>query len=558
MNTFKLAFASACLLPAALVVSGGCGSKDDRNGGAKPLATSSTTTTSTSSSVGGGGGAGAGVPGCDDSGSAGGAGGAAPEGTQRLGLRAEPRPDDEATILALGGTPFPEGDPDHEAKNAFLRVELGLGEESGKTTSLRLDHRVHGLSDEGWPDDYDAWTVGNDRRLLLSIPSLDKLGEVASYCEVAGTPAFDEAIASAAARIKTFVDDNVKHELYLAWGHDLFVRDGRPRLVALNSVTFNDTPDKVVVETREGVGVTCVFPKDSELVFTSPDGTDSIKAIAFEAGKVGDNDVYVSAPTGTVEPGWVLRYQDPTALAASYVASFKKVRSAMEAAWGTWSGKSKIRWTWAVPHDLAPSFDAVYPGDDEVDVIGVDAFNPHRLGSGAAWRELDAMLAGARTFAAAHGGKKLLVSAAASLDGFVSKTTEAAEPGPNVGVAVEPLLEAVATGTEIFFFDDAGRPLAKGTTAGPATSGSQTLPLDMLDAPVPAGAATLVRQPTQNKAVWLDNARKFVGDCAPEVLGVIYRTGGPFGFWLDQGPQSAPDVLGSFRGFALDPHFAGK
>jgi hypothetical protein len=168
------------------------------------------------------------------------------------------------------------------------------------------------------------------------------------------------------------------------------------------------------------------------------------------------------------------------------------------------------------------------------------------------------MLTGVRTFAASHGDKEVLVASTAALDGIVVKTTAPALGADKVGVEVEALPELVTVGTDVYFFEASGKTLAKGTVATTAIAGTKMLALDTLDNDVPAGSIVLVRQPAKNKAKWIDNARTFVGSCAPDVTGVIWRTGLPLGYWLDQGPEAAPDVLGAFRTWALDPHFAGQ
>jgi hypothetical protein len=532
----------------------GCGSDREDDSKPKPFTSTSASSANSTSASSGTSGSGAGLPECDGSGGAGG-GETAPGSS--LGLRTEPRGDDEAVIKALGGTPFPEADPDRATKNAYLRVELGIGTETGKTTKLHLDPQFRSLSDDDWPTSYDAWTVGNKRKLVLSVAPRDKQGEGVSFCELASTANFDAAVTAAAGRLKPFVDDYVDEELFLAWGHEPLYPDPRPRLVAKNGVTFSGTPNKIVVETREGVGVVCAFPKGTELIFRSPDGLSEVKTIAFEAGKLGDYDIYVNASFGKVEPGWTLRYQTPNEVAASYVASFKKARAAMTQAWGGWSGKSKVRFTWIVPYDLGSSLDALYPGDDQVDVVGVEAINPWGNSPGAPWRELGEMLLGARTFASAHGNKPVLVTATGSLDGVVVRTTAPAAAGDKAGVSMQALPETAPVGTEVFFFDGLGKPLAKGTIGTLAVAGTTTLALDTLDAPVPADSLALVRVPTRNKSFWIQNARTFLKQCAPDVKGVIWRTGFPFGYWLDQGPDAAPDVLDAFRSWAIDPYFGG-
>lgn len=553
MTSRTLVVRSLWFAPVLAAVWFGCGSgRDDGNTKPKPLtaaASSSAGMGASSSSSGGGS-----VPGCDGEGGAG--GGEVTPGAA-LGLRTEPRGDDAAVITARGGTPYPASDPDRDAKNAYLRVELGLGTAVGQTTKLHLDHQFHSLSSAKWPTSYDAWTVGNQRELVISVASRDANDEGVSFCEIASTTNFDKEIAGAAARLKPFVDDYVKGSLDLAWGHEALPADPRPRLVAKNGVTFSGTPNKIVVETREGVGVVCAFPKGTELVFTSPDGLSEVKTLAFEDGKVGDLDIYVNGSSGKVEPGWTLRYQTPNEIAASYIASYKKVRAKMQEAWGSWSGKSKVRFTWIVPHDLGASFNALYPGDAEVDVVGVEAMNGWGAIPGASWRELSDMLPDVRAFAAAHGGKPILLTAIGSQDGLVSKTTAPAVAGDKAGVAVEALTELVPVGTEVFFFDSAGKAVAKGTVQTLAVAGSKLLALDTLDANVPIDTTVLIRIPTRNKSMWIQNARTFLRQCAPDVKGAIWRSGFPFGYWLDQGPDAAPDVIDAFRDWALDPYFGG-
>lgn len=555
--TFATTFASRApwLFAVFTALSAACSSKDDATKETTSgYATSTQVSSTTASASGGVGGQGAALPGCDPN-AAGGAGGAAEPivNMSRVGLRAEPRPDDDAVVTALGGIPYPAADPYRAAKNAFLRVEFGLGTEVGKSTKLRMDHQFRALGDPSWPTAYDAWSAGNARHLILSVSSVDpKVGPV-SYCELAGTPTFDPSIVAAGGRLRTFVDDNVAEALYLAWGHERVPLDLRPTLTTLNAVTFKGTPDQLVVETRVGVGVTCAIPKGKELIFRSPDGKSTLKTLTYQAAKVGDQNVYVSAPDGTIGVGWTVTSQTPSELSESYIAAWKKVRATMASTWPNWAGSSKVRWTWVVPHDSGLNMMASYPGDDQVDVVGVDAVNLYGVDTYSPWVELESMLASMRLFAAKHGGKDVVVASTAALDGARTKTTEPAADGAK-SVVVTPLPLPVAPGIPVFFYDALGHLLAKGITSQPSLGGSEVLVLDLLEGDVPAGATVLLRMPAFDKAAWIEHARAFL-KCAPDVKGVVWFTGAPGGFWLDQGPEAAPDVLDAFRGWATDPYF---
>ena len=475
-------------------------------------------------------------------------------GLSRLGLHAEPRADDAERIVALGGAPYPLADSDRAQKNAFLRVELALGDEPGKLTKLRMDHQFYKLGETSWPSTYDAWSVGNSRELVLSLSSEDPKEGPISYCELAETATFDTAIVAAATRLRSFVDDNVKEALYLAWGHEQSPLELRPTLTTLNTITFTGTPNQLVVNSRKGVGITCPIAKGTQLLFTSPDGQTTVKTLTFEAAKVGDQNVYVSAVSGTIGSGWTVTYQTPTEFAASYVAAWKKVHAVMRTTWGMWAGSGKVRWTWVVQRELGTNILPTYPGDEEVDVVGVDAVNPYRVMPNAAWLELEQMLAGARTFAAQHGAKDVVVASTGSLDGAIVKTTAPALGGVNVPVAIESLPLHVAAGTEVFFYDSDGLRVAKGIVASLCVAGSEVLPLDSLSGDVPAAARVLLRVATLNKATWVERAAAFL-KCAPDVKGAVWYTGTPGGFWLDQEPEALPDVLDAFRGWAKDPYF---
>jgi hypothetical protein len=526
-----------------------CGSKD----ASTKTSTGYGASVASSSGAGatGSGGQGAGVPGCESNGA-----GGASVGGARLGLRAEPRASDEAAILALGGKPYPSADLDRAEKNAFLRVELEVGPEPGKTTKLRMDHRYHDLGATNWPTSYDAWSAGNDRRLVLSIASADpKLGAI-SYCELASRPTMDAAISAAAARLRTFVDDNVKDAVYLAWGHDRLPVDRRPKLTVVNSVTFTGTPNKVVVKTRDEFGVACPIPKGTQLVFTSPDGTSSVTTLTHQAAAVDDPDVSVNAVAGTIEPGWTVTYQTPEEQAASYASAWKKARAAMLQAWGGWPGKSKVRWTWVVPYEGVATFEGSYPGDDQVDTLGLDAINLAGLVPNAPWTDLAPMLVGIRSFAEKHGGKEIVVATTASLDGGAAKTTAPSLAGPMVTLAVEKLGFQADAGTEVLFYGPEGALLGKGALAMYAGKGAPFMTVASLDVDLPAGTSILVRLPGKDKSLWVESARAAVL-CAPEITGVIWYTGTPGGFWLDQGPEASPAVLETFKAWANDPYFGG-
>jgi hypothetical protein len=98
--------------------------------------------------------------------------------------------------------------------------------------------------------------------------------------------------------------------------------------------------------------------------------------------------------------------------ARDFVAAYRKVV-------GMWrsQGVTNARWTLvlyaynfkrpASHPQYAPRY---YPGDDVVDVIGVDAYNWYRCDPRADWREMSQLLDGFRSFAARHPAKKLMVA----------------------------------------------------------------------------------------------------------------------------------------------------
>lgn len=475
------------------------------------------------------------------------------------------RADDAAVISLLNGVPFSIGDGFDDERDSNERMRLRLLR--NKIDTVR---RYWGIGDPAKPDGFDNWaaSIGMWPVVTITMALSSETQDRVSFYEFSDTAIWDAVWTATSGRIKTWMDTYDIPGLVLGWTHEPG-HDYKLKYESLNARTPVDT--QIQLRTRTGLGILKTIPAGTVLSFApaAQNGNPPFSGTVTFNTQINAVPPNYPTPTnclnvvitGNIAVGDIANMETLVQQQANYRNGWPKFVSIFENTVGAaWPKLSRIQYVLVLYQNAFNGIANWWPGDQYVDVLGVDIYNEFG-DQGGIWEDFqDIYEPEARDFAVSH-GKRVWICEMGCLEGVpITVTGGPYGPGANITIQSGQIGSDQPAGQEIVCI--ATDPLDLSyrfttTIVDPIVQSQVGGPIKLANVPVQlvAGDKLAIRPPGKSRAQWMDNLTAYI-KTRGEIDGLLnfHSTAGDKQ-WEDEAPYGSMPTIEAFRRMALDPHF---